>query len=81
MTKTISILSHYHKSTCEVLNCSVKIRNLIVRQNLRRRLTSLASMCIHSLNKLNLLITIYPYSYLHEIKGLNDFYKEMKIDG
>ena len=38
-------------------------------------------MCIHSLNKLNLLITIYLYSYLHEIIGLNDFYKEMKIDG
>ena len=35
MTKTISILSHYHKSTCEVLNCSVKIRNLIVRRNLK----------------------------------------------
>ena len=35
MTKTVSILSHYHKSTCEVLNCSVKIRNLIVRRNLK----------------------------------------------
>ena len=35
MTKTISSLSHYHKSTCEVLNCSVKIRNLIVRRNLK----------------------------------------------
>ena len=30
-------------------------------------------MCIHSLNKFNLLITIYPYSYLHEIIGLDDF--------
>ena len=35
MTKTISILSHYLESTCEVLNCSVKIRNLIVRRNLK----------------------------------------------
>ena len=34
MTKTISILSHYHKSAFEVLNCSVKIRNLIVKRNL-----------------------------------------------
>ena len=30
-------------------------------------------MCIHSLTKFNLLITIYPYSYLHEIIGLDDF--------
>ena len=28
MTKTISILSHYPESTCEVLNCSVKIKKL-----------------------------------------------------
>ena len=36
MTKTIPILSHYLESTCEVLNnCSVKIRNLIVRRNLK----------------------------------------------
>ena len=33
--KTISILSHYHKSTCKVMNCSSKIRNLIVRRNLK----------------------------------------------
>ena len=37
-------------------------------------------MCIHSLNKFNLLITIYPYSYFHEIIDLDDFYKEIKID-
>ena len=33
MTNTISILSHYHKSTCDVVNCSIKVRNLIVRRN------------------------------------------------
>ena len=80
MTKTISILSHHHKSTCDVLNCSAKIRNLIVRQNLKMHKLSF-DVYSYSLNKLNLLITIYPYSYLHEIIGLNDFYKEIKIDG
>ena len=33
MTKTTFIISSYHKSTCKILNYSVKICNLTVKQN------------------------------------------------
>ena len=44
--QTTSILSHYHKSTCRILNYSVKMSNLTVKRKLKVQLQSFF-LCIH----------------------------------